>query len=137
MKMTVDDHLVQTAIDFVQSRFPESGWAGAAAMYVEGGQILVSTAPDSPNPSAQLCHEAGAICEAFKLNKRVIATVCVSRDPAGRFWFLAPCGICQERLMLWGPDIEAAVADESNSEKWAVKTLRELQPYHWHRQFEK
>ncbi len=88
-------------------------------------------------PSAQLCHEAGAICEAFKLNARVVATVCVNRDPEGKFFFLAPCGICQERLLLWGSEVKAAVADKSSEKGWAVKTLGELQPFHWHKQFER
>ncbi len=44
-------------------------------MYLEDGQILISTSPQVENESLALCHETGAICEAYKLNKRVTASV--------------------------------------------------------------
>ncbi|MBP9708243.1 MAG: hypothetical protein KBD78_11410 [Oligoflexales bacterium] len=67
--MKVDQNLVQAAIDFVNKRFP-TGVEGAAAVYLEDGQILVSTAPLVKNESVSLCHETGAICEAYKLDKK-------------------------------------------------------------------
>ena len=98
----VDQKLVDTAISFVQKRFPTEPWAGAAAMYTNDGQILISTSPECVNDSVSLCHETGAICEAHKLDKKVTASVCVSRDDQGRFHILTPCGVCQERLYVWG-----------------------------------
>lgn len=80
--MKVDQKLIQAAIDFVNKRFP-SGVEGAAAVYLEDGQILISTAPAVDNDSVSLCHETGAICEAYKLNKKITASVCVSRDERG------------------------------------------------------
>jgi len=87
------------------------------------------------NASVELCHEVGAICEAFKLNKIITATVCVSRDEAGKFHVLTPCGVCQERLMVWGDLVEAAVPRDEDSSQWQMKTLRELQPYYWRKPF--
>ena len=130
--MKLDSKLVEAAISFVQSRFPSDSWAGAAAMYTQDGQLLISTAPAAVNASVELCHETGALCEAYKLNKKVTATVCVSRDEAGKFHILTPCGVCQERLFVWG---EAAVQLDSDSTKWQVKTLKELQPHYWRRPF--
>jgi cytidine deaminase len=87
---------------FIRNRFSSEGWAGAAAMYAEDGQILISTSPEVVNASVELCHEVGAICEAYKLSKKITATVCVSRDDKGMFQILTPCGVCQERLMVYG-----------------------------------
>jgi cytidine deaminase len=133
--MKLDEKLVNAARSFVQTRFPNEAWAGAAAMYLDDGSILISTAPDVVSASVELCHETGAICEAFKLSKRVTATVCVSRDPKGTFHILTPCGVCQERLMTWGDRVEAAVPDESDSTKWTTRTLKEIQPYYWRKPF--
>lgn len=35
---------------------------------------------ESPNGSAELCHETGAVCEAHKFDLAVTASVCVSRE---------------------------------------------------------
>ncbi len=86
--MKLDAKLVEAAKSFVQSRFPNELEAGAAAIYTEDGQLLISTAPEAVNPSVELCHEAGAMCEAYKLNKKITATVCVSRDEKGLFHIL-------------------------------------------------
>ena len=129
--MKLDSKLVEAAKNFVQLRFPTESWAGAAAMYTDQGSLLISTAPDAVNASVELCHETGAICEAHKLNERVTATVCVSRDDQGIFHILSPCGVCQERLFYWGKDIETAVPSEGDSTNWQMKTLNELQPYYW------
>jgi cytidine deaminase len=133
--MKLDEKLVAAATEFIKSRFPNQPWAGASAMYTMDGDILISTAPDAVNASVELCHETGAICEAHKLGKKVTATVCVSRDDKGLFHILTPCGVCQERLMVWGDAIEAAVPTENDSTKWQMKTLKEIQPYYWRKPF--
>jgi cytidine deaminase len=133
--MKLDFQLVDAAISFIKARFPNETWAGAAAMYTEDQQILISTAPVALNSSVELCHETGAICEAHKLNKKITATVCVSRDEQGAFHILTPCGVCQERLMFWGDELEAAVPIEEDSTKWQMKKLKELQPYYWKKPF--
>jgi cytidine deaminase len=130
--MKVDQKLVNAAIEFVKNRFPgNQPFEGAAAMYTDDGSILISSAPETINSSVSLCHETGAICEAYKLNKRITATVCVSRDEKGNFIILTPCGVCQERLMYWGADVQAAVPSDLDSTQWIAKTLGEIQPYYW------
>ncbi len=134
--MKLDQALVDAAIAFVNKRFDAHSEEGAAALYTEDGEILISTGnPGSANPAASLCYETGAICEAYKLGKRIVATVCVQRDQKGFFHILTPCGICQERLFYWGADIEAAVPLESDTTKWQMKYLKEIQPYYWHKSF--
>ena len=133
--MRLDQKLVDTAISFVQKRFPTEPWAGAAAMYTNDGQILISTSPECVNDSVSLCHETGAICEAHKLDKKVTASVCVSRDDQGRFHILTPCGVCQERLYVWGDNVEVAAPIDSDSTQWQMKLLKEVQPFYWRKPF--
>ena len=129
--MKVDQRLVEAALDQIKRRFP-SGSGGAAAVYLEDGQILTSVAFDCPNEVANLCHETGAFCEANRLNLRVLASVCVSRaGPSEPFIILTPCGVCQERLSLWGADVQVAIPHPDNASKWQSKTLNEVQPYYW------
>ena len=129
--MPLDQSLIDAAIQQALARFP-SGYAGAAAIRTETGQILTSVCFEPPNSGAGLCHEAGAYCEANRLGARVVASVCVSRsEPDRPFLILAPCGICQERLALWGPDVEVAVAVPGQPSEWESKLLSELQPHYW------
>jgi cytidine deaminase len=127
--VAVDSELVEAAIELVRERFGDEAWAGAAAVRLDDGAIVTSTAPDSLNDSVALCHETGALCEAFKLGKRVVASVCVTLDPEGRFLVLAPCGVCQERLFLYGPDVEVGVGQLDGS--WQSTSLAQLQPHYW------
>jgi cytidine deaminase len=129
--MRIDQKLVDAAIAQALGRFPE-GYAGAAALYTEDGQILTSVCFDGPNESTNLCHETGAICEANRLGLRITASACVSRaNPGEPFVILTPCGLCQERLALWGQDVEVAIPDADDSSHWLTKTLRQVQPYYW------
>ena len=75
-RMPIDQTLVNAAIEQALARFP-SGYAGAAAIRTHTGQILTSVYFDAPNAGASLCHEAGAFCEANRLDVRVVASVCV------------------------------------------------------------
>ena len=129
--MKLDQNLVDAAVLQALSRFP-SGYAGAAAVYTEDGQILTSVCFDTHNEIANLCHETGAYCEANRLNLKVTATVCVSRaSPEDPFLILTPCGLCQERLALWGMSVEVAVPDPDSDKRWQAKTLGQIQPYYW------
>jgi cytidine deaminase len=132
--MSLDQRLVDAAIAQALSRFRRDESAGAAAVYLSDGRILTSVCFDTPHESANLCHETGAFCEANRLGLAVTASVCVSRasrtDP---FIILSPCGICQERLATWGLDVEVAVPVQGDPTQWQAKTLREVQPFYWHK----
>ena len=135
MMMKVDQKLVDAAIGFVNSRFPNQPWEGAAALYIEDGTILISTAPAVVNESVSLCHETGAICEAYARDKRVTASVCVSRNEKSEFVVLSPCGVCQERLWYWGGEVQVAVPEEANPTHWRSVALSEVAPHYWRKQF--
>lgn len=129
--MLLTQTLVDAALRQAEERFP-SGYAGAAAVETNTGRIITSVCFDAPNEGVSLCHEAGAFCEANRLGERVIASVCVSRSTPDRpFLILTPCGVCQERLALWGPDVEVAVAVPGKPGEWQSKRLSEVNPHYW------
>jgi cytidine deaminase len=130
----LDQGLVDAAIAFVERRFPGEAWAGAAAMYLDDGAMLISTAPAVVNDAVALCHEVGAMCEAYARGRKVVATVCVSRAEDGRFVILPACGVCQERLWSWGGDIEVAVPLANDSTGWTAVTLADMAPHYWRKQ---
>ena len=134
--MKVDDRLVNACKDFINKRFPNSQEIeGAAAIYTEDGEIIISTAPEVFNSGAGLCHETGAICDAYKLDKKIMASVCVSKEKDGSYVILTPCGICQERLYHWGGDVEVGVPRENDISQYESKKLNEVQPYYWAKPF--
>jgi cytidine deaminase len=127
-RVTLDQRLVDAAIDQLTRRWPEGGWHVAAAVYLDDGEILTSVGLDNLHSGAGLCAETGALIQAYTMDRAVTASACVCRDEQGAIAVLAPCGICQERLALWGPAVQVAVADGTG---WATRTLGELHPYYW------
>ncbi len=128
--MPLSQSLVQAAVQQALDRLP-AGYAGAAAVETETGRVLTSVSFDAPNDAVSLCHEAGAFCEANRLGEKVVASVCVSRISRERpFLILPPCGVCQERLALWGPDVEVAVSVPGRPGAWESKRLREVNPHY-------
>ena len=129
--MPIDQFLVDAAVAQALQRYPV-GYAGAAAVRTASGKVITSVAFDAPHDGASLCHETGAFCEANRLDEKVVASVCVSRSEPGRpFLILAPCGICQERLALWGQDVEVAVAIAGKPDQWESKRLSDVNPHYW------
>ena len=129
--MQLDQTLVDAALALAVARWPGRE-SGAAALYTVSGRILTSVFAESPNQSASLCHETGAICEAHKLQEAVTASVCVSREDADSpFIILPPCGICCERLAFWGGDVQLAVPNRDDPTRWKMKRLKQLMPHYW------
>ena len=129
--MEISGQLVDAAIEQAEVRFP-TGYAGAGALQLDTGEIITSVFFDSENDATHLCHEAGAICEAYRRDGRVVASVCVSRESENDpFTILTACGVCQERLFTWGKKVCVAVPHPDDPTKWISRTLEELQPYYW------
>ena len=132
----IEDELYRSAAELIKQRFP-SGWGGAAAMRLEcrddtPARIVTSVAIETPNASASLCIETGAMCEAMKLNQRITHTICLVRDSENSpFIVLSPCGICQERLRYWGNDVRCAITGHTNDGRIPFLRLDDLQPHHW------
>ena len=127
----IHDSLYGAALGYLNQRFPGGSTEGAAAMYTDKGNILISTSPDCLNDGVSLCHETGALCEAYKLDELVTASMCITIDGRGGILILSPCGICQERLFLYGGHVSVAVPCDEDCTKWVSRMLTELQPYYW------
>ena len=125
----IDQELYNAVKKLIEARYP-IGWGGAAAVRVEDGTIYTSVAPEVINDSTALCMETGAILEAHKYNKKVTHSICLAReDEHSPLKVLSPCGVCQERLFYWGPQVQCAISNDTQA--IIFKTLNELQPYHW------
>ena len=87
----------------IRNRFPDDDHHGAAAMLLDDGTILTGTAPDAIDPSVAVCHETEPYCAAFRMGGRIIASICLHREPGGRTVVLSPCGVCRERSLSMAP----------------------------------
>lgn len=125
------DALVTACASVIAERFPDDDHHGAAAMLLDDGTTLTGTAPESANPAVQVCHEVEPYCGAYRLGRRIIASVCLHREPGGRLLVLSPCGVCRERLAGHGPGVLVAVADRHDATSVAWKSLRDLLPDYW------
>jgi cytidine deaminase len=130
--MPVDQTLFDAAVKQIDERWPTAPWATAAAVYLDDGTILTGVSLNNLNSAMTLCAETGPICRAYTENRQITASVCVNRA-IGReqILVLAPCGACQERLALWGPDLEVGVADPSATAGWISRPLSEVNPFYW------
>lgn len=117
--------------ELIERRFPGGDHQGAAAVLLADGTILTGTSPDFVNPSAEVCHELEPYCAAYRLDQRIVASVCLHRDPERGFLVLSPCGICRERLAGHGPDVLAGVAEQDDPTVLHWLPLRELLPHYW------
>lgn len=132
--MDTAQELVDAAIAQLDRRWPETDGAVAAALRLDDGTILTSVGLDNFNAAVNLCAETGAICQAFSLDRRVTASACIARTGKD-IVVLAPCGVCQERLALWGPGVDVAVAVADAPGGWTMRTLADLNPHYWATQF--
>lgn len=125
------DATIRACREVIDTRFRDGSEHGAAAMLLRDGTILTGTAPDAVNPSVEVCHEIEPFCAAYRLDRPIVASVCLHRLPSGRHVVLSPCGVCRERLAVHGPDVLVAVPDAADLETVRWVTLRETLPYHW------
>lgn len=124
------DRLVAACRGLIASRFPGGSSRGAAAVLLDDGAVLTGTSPDVLNGGVALCHEAEPYCAAFRLDRRILASVCLHRLEDGRHVVLSPCGVCRERLAVHGPGVLVAVAASDPTDA-AWVTLGEALPHYW------
>jgi len=125
----IEKEMYEKVTEFIEVRFPE-GWGGAGIVHTTNGNFYISVALEVFNASVELCIETGAMIEATKFNEKITHCLCVVRDDEkSPFKILTPCGICQERLRYWGPEVRVGVTTDEQELKFVE--LRELQPYHW------
>ena len=125
----VEEEMYEKAVAFLNQRYGiHSG--GVGIVRVDTGEYYISVWNETLNSCVDLCAETGAILEAHKYNKKITHSLCVARDEGcEEIKILTPCGVCQERLYFWGPDVKCAVSNKDN--KLVFLPLHELQPYYW------
>ena len=105
----IDDELLAAAVALADERGAEEDLVVAAAR-TRSGRILRSVHVEARLDAASLCAETGAICEAHLLRDPIAAILCLWRErPGERGRILPACGVCQERLAVWGLDVRIAV----------------------------
>ena len=125
----IGKEMYDKALAFINHGYP-TGWGGCAVMYTKEGEYLISVYLESPNASAELCMETGAMCEVQKFNLHITHSLCISRQNENESpVILTACGICQERLSYWGKDVKVAVTNPNN--EIIFKTLEEINPFYW------
>jgi cytidine deaminase len=125
------DGAIAACRSLISGRFPDDEDHGAAAMLLDDGTMLTGTAPVAINPAVQVCHEIEPFCGAYRLGRRITASVCLHRHPGGRTVVLSPCGVCRERLAEHGPDVLVAVADPLDACIAIWKPLKDVLPDYW------
>jgi cytidine deaminase len=128
--MKIENKLLETVKNELVRRYP-SGWGGVAGVVLENNEILIGISPDFPNAGSSVCMELGCMIEAAKLDLKITHTLCLVRDDEhSPFKILSPCGICQERLLLWGDSVLCALTTTDISSV-RFEQLANLQPNHW------
>lgn len=130
--MEMTDILYETIVEEIKNHYPK-GWGGAAGVILDTGEILTSISPSFENAASTVCMELGAYIESARQKKNITHSLCLMReDENSSFQVLTPCGICQERLRLWGPSVLCGViGNASNSKKVRYVNLSQLQPFYW------
>jgi cytidine deaminase len=125
------DETINACRSLIEDRFRDEEHHGAAAVLLDDGSILTGTAPDALNSSVELCHETEPYCAAFRLDRSIVASVCLHQLPGGRTVVLSPCGVCRERLAVHGPNVLVAVAHPEDPTLAVWKRLKEVLPDYW------
>lgn len=112
-----------------EGRRSSDGEGVAAAARTRSGAELAGVWIDAMVDSACLCAETGPICEAHRLDDPIVASICVRWTQATGFVVLPACGVCQERLAVFGTDVVVAVGRSENVTDF--RSLRELRPLPW------
>ena len=108
----------------------DDGEGVAAAARADDGAVITGVWVDAMVDSACLCAETGPICEAHRSGRRLLASICVRVVDGSDPMVLAACGVCQERLAVFGTDVLVGVGDDS-SRGFAFRPLRDLRPAPW------
>ncbi len=93
---------------------PYSGFPVGAAVLTARGKIYTGCNVEAASPGATCCAERTAIYKAVSEGDTEIVAVCCLADTDEP---LAPCGICRQVIMEWGPKIEVVMANTKGETK--------------------
>jgi cytidine deaminase len=108
----------------------EDGEGVGAAALADDGAVLTGVWIDAMVDSACLCAETGPICEAHVTGRALVASICVRWAEGSGATVLAACGVCQERLAIFGTDLLIGLADPSTP-GYRFAPLASLRPQPW------
>ena len=125
--MPVDRGLHDAAVGLLDEVFPDRPGAATAA-YTAGGRVLTGARVRAHTGPAELCPEAGPVCDAAKLGDTITALITVTRRTRGAAPVVTtPCGVCRERLAMHVTELcEVAVTDRYAEDGYRVELYREL-----------
>lgn len=113
-----------------QAARADDGEGVAAAALTDVGTQLTGVWVDAMVDSACLCAETGPICEAHRTGQAIRASICVRWTQHSGASVLAACGVCQERLAVFGTEVLIGIPDPS-TRGVRFATLAELRPAPW------
>lgn len=113
-----------------QSDADADGEGVGAAALTDDGEILTGVWIDAMVDSACLCAETGPISEAHRRGRKLTASICVRWTQSAGPTVLAACGVCQERLAIFGSGLLIGVAD-SAERGFRFESLAALRPSPW------
>ena len=113
-----------------QAEFSDDGEGIAASALTESGQILSGVSVDAMVASACLCVETEPICTAHRTGDRIVASICIRWTESDGATVLPACGVCQERLVMFGRDVLVGLpADDHRPFRFVP--LADLRPSPW------
>lgn len=123
-------HEAAVAVAREQAGFDADGEGVGAAAFTDEGGILTGVWIDAMVDSACLCAETGPISEAHRRGRKLTASICVRWTRSTGATVLAACGVCQERLAIFGSDLLIGVADSAPC-GFRFASLGALRPFPW------
>ena len=95
-----------------------------AAVLTADGQVFTGCNIENASFGASMCAERVAIFAAVAAGQRQITALAVIADSPEP---VAPCGLCRQVLMEFGPDCQVIMANLQR--KYQVLTMAQLMPY--------
>ena len=93
-EQNIEQKMFDIAVEQINKRYPK-GWGGAGVIRAEDDSYFTSIWLDTINESVSICIETGAMCEAYKHDKRATHSLCVQRnDENSKYEITSPCGVC-------------------------------------------
>lgn len=127
-----EDALFQAALALAKDQATQDidGEGVGAAALADDGATLKGVWVDAMVDSACLCAETGPICEAHVTGRRLTAVICVRWTRSTGVSVLAACGVCQERLAVFGTDVLIGIRD-AGERGYRFAPLAALRPSPW------
>lgn len=118
MKITTPDDLVQMASEHIQEHFVQGRHQIAAAILDAEGQVHRGVHLEAMVGRASICAEAVALGAAVQRTRARLTMIAAVRHPLrgevhAHPFLVAPCGLCRELLLDYGPQMKVVLPGHS------------------------